>query len=48
MTTTYLILTAAGTIFEFFADDASAIRAAGADRLLRFDLATRTYVAVAR
>jgi len=48
MTTTYLIITSAGTIFEFFASDAAALRAAGADRLLRFDAATRTYVAVVR
>lgn len=43
---TYLIISAAETVFEFFACDADALRAAGADRVFRFDAASREYVAV--
>ena len=43
---TYLIISAAETVFEFFACDADALRAAGADRVLRFDVASREYVTV--
>ena len=43
---TYLIISANETVFEFFTCDADALRAAGADRVLRFDATSREYVAV--
>ena len=46
MNTTYLIISSETTLFDFFTCDADALRAAGADRVFRFDAASREYVAV--
>lgn len=43
---TYLIISADETVFEFFCSDADALRAAGNDRVLRFDAAYGQYVSV--
>ena len=43
---TYLIISAVETVFEFFTCDADALRAAGNDRVFRFDADSREYVSV--